>query len=240
MYFTFDPGPSSQPSSWLTLQARLMADILRGCVTTMLQGWASLPPVNSSSRRNWGIWVLFPLPVSPATTTTRWRCRASRTRCRCWNTGSCSRSALKERYRFKYLLSVCVFLRWNHLGISTFSLWATEEFFSFFKSSLDASSAAAPSFLTPLFSLLSSRLSPPSPISSPARFSQDSSGSSSASPPCPTWPWDVDSCSWFWFCCCLSLVRSREMNWSRGLLAAVRLSSCFCWSLSLHSSHTSL
>lgn len=27
---TFEPGPSSQPSSWLTLQARLMADILRG------------------------------------------------------------------------------------------------------------------------------------------------------------------------------------------------------------------
>lgn len=36
--FTFDPGPSSQPSSWLTLLARLMAEIRRGCVTTMLQG----------------------------------------------------------------------------------------------------------------------------------------------------------------------------------------------------------
>lgn len=93
--FTFDPGPSSQPSSWLTLHARLMADILRGWVTTMLQGCAAVPPVNRSSRRNWGIWVLFPLPVSPATTTTGWRCKASRTRCRCWKTGSCSRSALK-------------------------------------------------------------------------------------------------------------------------------------------------
>lgn len=52
LILTLEPGPSSQPSSWLTLQARLMAEILRGCVTTMLQGSASLPPVNSSSKRN--------------------------------------------------------------------------------------------------------------------------------------------------------------------------------------------
>lgn len=53
--FTFDPGPASQPSSWLTRQARLMAEILRGCVTTTLQGLASPPPARSSSSSSCGI-----------------------------------------------------------------------------------------------------------------------------------------------------------------------------------------
>lgn len=228
-----------------------MADILRGWVTTMLQGCGVLPPVKSSSSRNWGIWVLLPLPVSPATTTTGWRCKASRTRCRCWKTGSCSRSALKVGYSLNdlvYCLSV-TYLVSNVLNcaivlciicVFTCSLWANEDFFVFFKSSLDASSAPTASFLPSLFSLLSSTSSPLSPISRPARFSQESSASSSPAWSSPIWPSVPDPCTWLWFCCCLSLVRSREMNWSRGLLAAVRLSSCCCCSLSLHSSHTSL
>lgn len=127
------------------------------------------------------------------------------------------------------------------VNLYTCSFWASKDFFSFLKSSLDASKAADPSLLSPLFSLLSSTWSPPpSPISSPARFSQDSSGSSSP-PFCSSWLGDWDACKGPWFCCCcLSRVKSREMNWSRGLLAAVRLSSRFCCSLSLHSSHTSL
>lgn len=192
-HLTFPPGPDSQPNSSQTLVARLTAEILRGCVQTILH-FFDPSSSNKSSNKKCGTWVLFPLPVSPATTTIRCFLRVSTIEFRCLNTGNSCLS-------FK-------------------SLWYLGELCSFLNKILEGSKLSVSEVSKER--LLGS--------SSETRFSQESSG------PSDTFGCFSDcSC-----CCCLSLFNNRAIKLSRGLLVSILFSSSFFFSISLHSSQTSL